>query len=122
MGHRLLVAFDLREPEVGKVRATLRVEQDVGGLEVAVDDALPMGDLKGVADLRQELRRLPEGERVRGQARRQRDPLDELLHEVVLALVVPDLVKGHDARMLQLGETAGLSEEAVQVFPAAQPS
>src|SRR5437763_1334845 len=48
---RSLAVAALGEAEVGDLGRALRREQDVGGLEIAVDDALVVGSLHGAGDL-----------------------------------------------------------------------
>ena len=47
-----LAAHQLRQAEVGDLHPALLVEQDVFGLDVAVDHAVVVGVLQGLADLR----------------------------------------------------------------------
>ena len=56
------------------MRLAVRVENDVAGLQVAVDDARFVGVVKGVGDLGAQFRRLPKREPLRRQPIRQRRP------------------------------------------------
>ena len=49
------------QPEVGHARLACCVDQDVGRLDVAVDQPSGVGVVQGLGDRRHQLRRLPEG-------------------------------------------------------------
>jgi hypothetical protein len=112
----------LGQAEVGDVRLAARVEQDVGRFEVAVEDAALVrvmhrprhrrNKLRGVAQVRSRLGRSAQ--------HREAAALDELHGEVVLALVLADLVDGHDVGVIQLGGGLRLGAEALHVLRGRQ--
>jgi hypothetical protein len=69
----------LGQPEVGDFRLALFGQQDVGRLEVAVDDACFVGVLDGPRQLLHKRRRLAKGQRAFLEALRQRTAGQELL-------------------------------------------
>ena len=86
----------------------VRVE-DVGGFEVAVDEAVLVRVAEGLADLGGDLEGLLEG---LGAAFLEAGAFDELHHEVGHALVLADVVHGDDVRVAEGGGGARLAEEA----------
>ena len=104
------------EAEVGDLHPALGGDQDVGGLDVAVDDALAVRVVQRVADLAMMM-----VERLRGVEAGAVDDLVEIgaldeLHdevEVAFARGLAEVVDGDDARVAELGEGAGFALEAV---------
>ena len=89
------------------------VEQDVGRLEVAVDDAAPVGGVDG-AGQRLDQRGAP-GAAAAASPRSfwaRLPPLDEFQREERPAVVLADLVDLHDVGVLQAGDGLGLGPEA----------
>ena len=81
-----------------------------------MDHAVAVGVVQGLGDRGDQLDRGSERDRTFPQASFQRLAGDELLDQVVRAVVgVPDLVEGHDARVRELGGAAGLAEEPLDV-------
>jgi hypothetical protein len=103
---------DPRDPEVEDLRAAVVRQEDVLGLDVAVDDAPgvrggePVGDLTG--DLRGALGRQGAGP----QPVREDFPFEELRHGVGHAPVVPRVVDREDVRVVQGGDRPRLAFEA----------
>jgi hypothetical protein len=124
----------LGQAEVGDVRLALRVQEDVGRLEVAVQDAALVREMDRPRHGRQESRR--RGRRGTQRKSRERfssallcalcgecflDPLcqattlNQLHAEIVLPLVVADLVDEDDVRVVQAGGGFGLGAEALHL-------
>ena len=100
------------EAEVGDVGATVGADEDVVGLEVAVNDARVVGGLKpggGVAEGGDDL--LGAGPLVAGPVT-EVGPVDELHGDEDLAAKLTDVVDGDDGGVGELGESLGLAEEA----------
>ena len=93
-------------------------DEDVGGLEVAVDDAFWVGIVDGVSDLGEELEPVLEREVVGGRVFDEGLAFDELHGEVRLNAVGSGggagLVDGGDAGMLEAGEDFGFALEAAE--------
>jgi hypothetical protein len=99
------------------VRPALLVQEDVSGLEVAVEDAATVRVMHGPGHGGDEARDGVRGGPV-GHAsvqRRERPPLDELHGEVVLSLVLADLVNGDDVRVVELGGRLRLAAKSVHL-------
>ena len=107
-------ALDLGEAEVQDLRLAPRVHEDVGGLEVPVDDPLRVRRLERVRDLDPHLQQRPELERPSPDPLAQRLALEQLHRDEVLALVLVDLVDGADAGVVEGGGGAGLALEALE--------
>ena len=80
---RRRVPEQLGEAEVGDLHAAPLVEQDVLGLDVAMDDAFVVGVLQRVADLRHDRQRLGRRQAARLDELPQVGAVDVLHHEVV---------------------------------------
>ena len=78
-----LAAHQLRDAEVGDLHPALLVEQDVFRLDVAVDHAVVVGVLQGVANLRHDGQGFLGCELARVQQPPQVHAVDELHEEVV---------------------------------------
>ena len=78
------------------MRPALGVEQDVRGLDVAVDHAVAVGVVEGVGHRGDELGRLAERKRpiALAQDARQRRPLDEFLDQVERPVARPGRSRG----------------------------
>ena len=89
-------------------------EQDVGRLDVAVDEAVAVGGVQRAADLRDDVRRALRreasvGAHERPQVRAVDEAHDDEQHAVALARVV----HGDDVRVLDRGRGLGLGHEAL---------
>ena len=106
----------LGQAEVADLGMSVAVQQDVAGLEIAVDDAVLVGVGHGLGHLPDQLAGLPRRQRTMLDPIRQAAPFDVAHREVVLALVLPDLEDGHDARVVELGSRLGLPAEALDLL------
>src|SRR6185295_12572976 len=103
-----------RDAEVGDLGAPVGVDDDVVGLEVAVDDPAAVGEARGAQDLDGQVdgavgvqRRLLLDDRL------QRAPLEVLHRDVVGAVVLAAVVDGDDVLVLQAGGARRLAAEAL---------
>jgi hypothetical protein len=105
----------LGEAEVGHVRRALGIQQDIGRLQIPVEDAVLMGVVHRTADHRQE----PDsGAGVLSQAGEfvfEAASLDQFHAEVVLPSILAHFVNGNDVRMIELGGGFGFGVEALHV-------
>src|SRR5262249_40949702 len=97
-------SHQLGQAEVGDRHAPLPVQEDVLRLDVAVDHALVVRVLQGVADLRYDLQRLSRGQRPTLQEVTQVPAVHVLHREVVKAARVTEIVDGDDIRMVEPGQ------------------
>ena len=114
-GHLGIGLNSLGQPEVGDVAAALGVDQDVGRLQVAVEDAPHVGVVHRLCRFgkqrRRSLRVILVGLQPLGQAAAQ----DELHGEVSLSFVLAGLVDRYDARMVQQCDRLGLVLEPAEL-------
>ena len=100
-----------RQPEVGHPGLVRGVDQDIGGLDVAVDQAPRMSVVQRLGDDRRQLGRLAERRPALPQPLGQVAALDELRDHVAEAVVGPaHVVDRHDVRVVELGQGAGLGQ------------
>ncbi len=108
-------AAELGDPEVEDVGPRGGVDEDVLGLQVAVDDALLVRVLDGARHVAERLERPVEREPVLpGEPPLEGQPLDELHGYVVLPLDLAGLEDGDDARMAEPRDGLRLSPEALE--------
>ena len=119
--HGHLAGFAFGEAEVHQVGLARGVDQDVGRLEVAMNDAMRVSVLQSIRDVRHDFRRPASIESAGFEAFFKRLPFDEFRHKVANRLIgLPDFVKRDDARMFQLGNAAGFSLEAICLLDVRQ--
>ncbi len=99
------------QPEIGQHRAAVGMDEDVGGLEVAVDDAGVMRVLQAISDLAQISPRRQGVEWAPVQDVAQRAAADQRHREVRHAIGKLEVVYGQDVRVVQLGERLRLGLE-----------
>ncbi len=87
-------------------------DEDVGGLDVAVDDAGLVGGGERVGDLGTDLEQPLGGERLAGELLLQGLALHQLHDQKGRALVLADVVQRADVRMVQSGSGARFALEA----------
>jgi len=108
----------LGQPEVGDLQEVPLHEHQVRGLDVPVDDLVPVGVVEGRAGLRQDGEDPVEGEQRRGLGvGLQRLPLDVLHGDVGVILLLHDIVDGDDVGVGQLPGGLGLADEAMTGLP-----
>ncbi len=103
------------DPEVHDLDLALRRHADVGGLDVAVHDAVAVGVAEAVADLADDVE-LPLEWAARSRfwiSLLEVDALDELHGDVGLALVLAEVVDGDDVAVAQSAGGLGLAQEAL---------
>ena len=98
----------LNEAEIGDERLSRRVNQDVGGLDIPMDQAPRVGVMKGVGDSGNERSRLLKTSTSLLDLVGKVASLNELGdHEAESIIATPDVVNGNDMGMVQAGENAG---------------
>ncbi|MCY1011626.1 hypothetical protein OV079_39910 [Nannocystis pusilla] len=101
-----------RQAEVEHARAAVLADDDVVGLDVAVDHAARVGRLQARADLHEHRQHRPPVARRVGQPLAQGAAVDQLHGDVDPALDRTDLVDLNHVRVRQPGERLGLALEA----------
>jgi hypothetical protein len=121
-GHGNLFGLALCQAEVHEMRPALQIEQDVGRLDVAMNDAVLVGVRERLADLGDQLGGLAKVRAARRQAPRQCRAGDELLDQVPGAVArLACIVQRHDPGVLELGGATGLAQEAIHIIPTREP-
>ena len=100
----------LCKAEVEQCRARL-CEHDVAGLDIAMDDALPMGLIEGIGDFDGVLNGLFDRKGSFLQAHFERLAFEVLHDEKGHAILLADVVEGADVRMLERGNRPRLALE-----------
>ncbi len=103
----------MREAEVRDLRRLAVGDEDIVGLEVAVDDAAFVGMLDAARGLLEERDRLPGAARQLGDDGAERAALDELHHEKEPLAALADVVHLHHVRVVHAGERLRLAVEAL---------
>ena len=101
--HVRVCRHDLGQAEVEHLGATVVRDEDVGRLEIAVEDALLMSGMEGVGDLHGQ---------ASGFLRRQRAPQRRPVQELQDEIARPDVVDLADVRVIQRRDGARLLLEA----------
>ena len=103
LGHRRrrLGPRELGEAEVEDLDAAVVRDEDVLGLQVAVDDALLVRGAEAARDLQGVVDGLARRDRAGGELLAQRRSLEQLRDDVRRALVGADVVDRHDVRMVE---------------------
>ena len=104
----------LGQAEVEDLRLAALGDEDVGGLDVAVDDALRVRGVEGVCNLDPEIERDFERERPVVDAVLQRLAVEELHRDERLALGLADVVDRADVRVVERRGRARLALEALE--------
>ena len=103
----------LGDAKIGEVGVALLIEQDVGGFQVAMDDAFPMSSLQGGGDLIDQSRSricLPMGIIFK---RSCQTAASHQAHDQVSAVrIAPVVVQRYDVDVLQLGDQLRFAFEA----------
>jgi hypothetical protein len=100
-----------REPEVHHANATLVSNHDVVGLEVAMDQPRGMGCRHAAPGREHHVEHLSPATLVLACPRAERAAIHELHGQPHPAVVLADVVHGHDLGMRELGERLGLSQQ-----------
>ncbi len=106
-----------RKPEVGDTGFARSVDQDVGGLDVPVDQPSGVGVMQGVGDRGDQFRRIPEGRSSLSDPDRQIAAFDELGDDEAESVFGATHVEDrHDVGMVQLGEDAGFVQKRLHIL------
>ena len=103
---------DLRQSEVENLGGPSPGDEDVGGLDVAMDDAFGMRRIEGVRDLDPEANDLFDIDRPLGDAVLECRAFEILHDDAGAAVLLADVMNGADVRMVQRGSRARLSLES----------
>ena len=106
-------AQHLGDAKVGDLHPALLVQQDVLRLDVAVDDALLVGELQRLADLRHDDQRLLGASLPALQQLPQGHAVHELHQQVGIAARLAEVIDGDDVRMVEPGQRPRLAGEAL---------
>src|SRR5229473_4781252 len=98
--------------EVGDFNSTPLIQQNVLGLDVAVDDAFIVGKLKRFANLRDDAKRLGWCQSTSALERAQVGSIYKFHQEIGHAACLAEVVHRDDIRVIQPGQGARLSRES----------
>jgi len=104
------------DAKVGHFGPAVGAEQDIGRLDVAMNQAAAVGKVKGAAHLLDDLQRLLLTEGAPGQSIEQGSPLQTLHGDIVNAGLLTHIVDGDDVGVAELGSGAGLALKAGDEF------
>jgi hypothetical protein len=107
------------EAEVEHLRNTVRPEQDVRGLEIAVHDAALMRRLQRIDDLSGDGQRLLDRNRADHNAVSECQPFDQLHRKRRAAIAAVDAVDLRDVLVIERGQHFGLSLKSCQTASVA---
>ena len=111
-GWRLcVVGLKLRESEIENFGVLAGGDENIGGLDVAMDDACLVRGVQSVGDFDGQRQQLPDRHRLATDAFFQGLPLEEFHRDVGLAVLFADVVDGADVGMIQGRGSAGLATE-----------
>ena len=106
-----------RETEVGDTRLARSVDQDVGGLDVPVDQPLGVGVMQCFGHGGDEFGRIIETKATVGDLGRQVAAFEELGNDVTESVFRATHIKDrHDVGMVQFGEDSGFNEKQFHVL------
>ena len=106
----------LREAEVEDLHAPVVGDEQVLGLQVAMDDALVVRGREAVGDLHGVVDGLAHRQRARAEPIAQRLALEQLRDDVRRAVLLADVVDGEDVRMIERGGRLRLLLEAAEAI------
>ena len=92
-----------RQSKVNDFNEAIRPQHDVAGLEIAMDDAGGMRGNQRRSDLYRDFDRIRGLHKPAVQRRAQRDAVDELTRDVVLAVSLADVIDRQDVGMVEAG-------------------
>ena len=106
---------ELRHAEVEQLHASIGGDERVGGLHIAMPDALRMGGAKRVGNLHPIVGGFEESQRSAVEARPERLPFQQLGHNVGNAGFDTDVVHDDDIGMIQAAGGARLTAEPREI-------
>jgi hypothetical protein len=105
------------EPEVGDTGPARGIDEDVGGLDVPVDQPPGVGVMQGVGDRGDQFRRIPEGRTTLTDPDRKVAALHQLGdHEAETILRATDVMDRNDVRVVQPGEDTGFVQVGFHIL------
>ncbi len=105
---------ELRQPEIQDLHPSVRGDEDVLRLQVAMNHALAIRRCQAMRDLRRKLRGLAHRQRPGAHLLAQRFAFEQFTDEIRRALVNARVVNGQYVRMIQRRQRLGLLLEAPQ--------
>ena len=108
------ISREFRQPEVEHLGVPAPGDEDVGGLDVAVQDALGVRQLNRVGDLHAQVEHHRQRQRLAADEPIERLAFQVLHRDVLLALELADVVHRADARVVHRRGGLGLAFEAFE--------
>ena len=102
----------LGQPEIQNLGMAALADKDVGGFDVAVDDALGVGGVERVRDLDRERQERFNFQRTPRDAVLQRQPVQKLHNDEGLPILLDNVVNRADVGVVQCGRGLGFALKA----------
>ena len=105
---------DLRQPEIQNLRLSSIRDEDVRGLDVAVDDALRVGRVQSIGDLDAKIEHSLDLQRLAADPVPERLPLQQFHGDEGSPIGLVNLVDRADVRVVQGGRSLGFPLETAE--------
>src|SRR5579862_9879552 len=105
---------DLSQTEIQNLGMTALGHEDIGGLDVPVDDTRSMGGVEGIGDLDSKRQYLLDLQRLATDSVFERHAFQILHRYKRLTILLPDFVDSADVRMVQCGRSTSFAAKTLQ--------
>ena len=113
----VMIAVGFRQTEVENLDRALFGQEDVGWLQVAMDDAARVSSLEAIGEGDRVIEQCADGERTRAEHLVQRRAGQQLHHQIRMPRIGADIEQRADVRVIERGDRAPLTLESRAVRP-----